>query len=799
MAIDPVDVEGLTTSKRPPKERKQSQPKQYNHQKSGSGGCHSRIRKPVLALCKVTNAAAAAQPAKNLKAALLEAEQGNEPVDGGLLGMAAAQAGRLGLKDLLNTLCAYSWPRLSCCGGREVAELAAAASKCGCDDDRFFGFVAVYCCQYADAFGCLRDVALVATALTRKLDSKVDVASAFHGLTVVALKHLNTSRASYTQCPIRDIAEFFYSLVNLLGTSSGTALCALDIARDVIVAMATSVRPQLHKASAQDIAKTTGAASMAWTLFPQLQDQVLMPLLQELAQAVRFRHTDFNAQDVAHLCVAFAKVDGIPDFSTSLPVLLDKVLDNLAIFSSKDLSLVSWAASRSQYIGDRCSGHVTKEVLRRDLSAFSAQDLCMMAQCLAKMGGRGKAALCLVAGQVFARQAQGLNTTDKVLFLWALAKCKVMHLALCRLIVRDLAVENCGSLPRDKVGLALWSLAVVWSSLPDGETWREMLATSLLASQPWLMAPAYEVTNAAWAFSQLPSSLSGRSWPSLLQTMSWVQPKQLSEHELCNLLFGLSSCTVKVAMFDETFARFSGELAARLDGRYFSEHDRRLLVSCFSKHALLKSLEESIQEKIKVFLGVDTREDPSPTAPEEFQDQTENPAEEQDDAHGAEVPPPPPTPTEKTTDDKTTEWDHGHHGHNHGHQGHGCGETCYNCEVAPTGASSSDLSRLRLNYHCNYKGHCVQLKHTFIHVDCPAESDSEEDCMLCNMSRRRARSMDSKGLDILDAEPIEPRRRGRQQRSRRSGSSSSEQAQQQAEQQAEHQAEHQAEQQAEQQ
>lgn len=782
MAIDPVDVEVPSGPKRPPKERKQSQPKQYNHQKSGSGGCHSRIRKPVLALCKVTNAAAAAQPAKNLKAALLEAEQGNEPVDGGLLGMAAAQAGRLGLKDLLNTLCAYSWPRLSCCGGREVAELAAAASKCGCDDDRFFGFVAVYCCQYADAFGCLRDVALVATALTRKLDSKVDVASAFHGLTMVALKHLNNSRASHTQCPIRDIAEFFYSLVNLLGTSSGTALCASDVARDVIVAMATSVRPQLHKASAQDIAKTTGAASMAWTLFSQLQDQVLMPLLQELAQAVRFRHTDFNAQDVAHLSVAFAKVDGIRDFSTSLPVLLDKVLDNLAVFSSKDLSLVSWAASRSQYIGERCSGHVTKEVMRRDLSAFSAQDLCMLAQCLAKMGGRGKAALCLVAGQVFARQAQGLNTTDKVLFLWALAKCKVMHLALCRLIVRDLAVENCGSLPRDKVGLAFWSLAVVWSSLPNGETWREMLATSLLAAQPWLMAPAYEVTNAAWAFSQLPPSLSGRSWPSLLQTMSWVQPKQLSEHELCNLLFGLSSCTVQVAMFEETFVRFSGELVARLDGRYFSEHDRRLLVSAFSKQALMKSLEESMQDKIKVFLGIDAREDPSPQEPE---DQTEDTVtEQQDDTNGATEPPPP--PKGKTSDDKSTDWDHGHHEH-HGHQGHGFSETC--CKAAscsceePTSSNTSDLSRLRLNYHCNYKGHCVQLKHTFIHVDCPAESDSEEDCMLCKMGRRRARSMDSKGLDIMDAEPLGPRRQaGRQQR--RSGSSSSEQqAQQQAEQQ----------------
>ena len=108
-----------------------------------TGGSHSRIRKPVLALCKASEAAvllpkdssmiafpdmapfffvllsgdqlrfcsATSQESQGpvdssrcrsvaslgvealyCQAALLEAEQGNEPVDGGLLGMAAAQA-----------------------------------------------------------------------------------------------------------------------------------------------------------------------------------------------------------------------------------------------------------------------------------------------------------------------------------------------------------------------------------------------------------------------------------------------------------------------------------------------------------------------------------------------------------------------------------------------------------------------------------------------------------------------------------------------------------------------------------
>ena len=179
--IDPIQGQGAVKAISQKEQRDQQ--KGRGHGGKGAGqhrpkrqqGNRSSIRKPVLALCKVTRADAAGDATEALKAALLEAERGNEPVDGGLLGMAAAQAGRLGLKDLLASLMAYAWPRLSFCGGREVAELAAAASKCGCDDDRFFYFVAAYCSQNPSAFTCLRDVALVAAALTPKLDSQVEM------------------------------------------------------------------------------------------------------------------------------------------------------------------------------------------------------------------------------------------------------------------------------------------------------------------------------------------------------------------------------------------------------------------------------------------------------------------------------------------------------------------------------------------------------------------------------------------------------------------------------------------------
>eukprot|EP00913_Durusdinium_trenchii_P007446 g7000.t1 len=364
--------------------------------------------------------------------------------------------------------------------------------------------------------------------------------------------------------------------------------------------------------------------------------------------------------------------------------------------------------------------------------------------------GMHKAALCLVSGQVFARQVKGLNTMDKVLFLWALAKCKVMHLALCRLLVRDLAVENCGKLPRDKVGLALWSLAVVWPSLSDVQAWRQLLASTLLAAQPWLMAPAYEVTNAAWAFSQLPETLVSRSWPSLLQTMTWLQPGQLSEHELCNLLVGLSSCTLEAPLLTETFTTFSGELVARLD-RCFSVHDQRLLASAIvSTPTLWRTLEAPMLEKIK--------------------DGGQRLAELTQLEHALlrmiwkpplflERPSPRPScrlistqrgqPQQCTRQRSSTirmklirPRKHRHLPRTLRLRYPKTKRLILIVEVRKRCPKVAGMIVQATDTDVQATGHCVQLKHTFIHVDCPT-SDSE-DCMLCNITRRRARSADSK-------------------------------------------------------
>merc|ERR1740129_134747 len=99
------------------------------------------------------------------------------------------------------------------------------------------------------------------------------------------------------------------------------------------------------------------------------------------------------------------------------------------------------------------------------------QDLCMMAQALAKFGTIGKAQMCFVVEEAFSRQLRGFPTTDKAILLWSMAKSKVIHPGLCRLIVRSLAVENLRMLTRDVVSAALWALAVTWPALSLRDAW----------------------------------------------------------------------------------------------------------------------------------------------------------------------------------------------------------------------------------------------------------------------------------------------------------------------------------------
>lgn len=129
---------------------------------------------------------------------------------------------------------------------------------------------------------------------------------------------------------------------------------------------------------------------------------------------------------------------------------------------------------------------------------------------------------------------------------------------------------------------------------------------------------------------------------------------------------------------------------------------------------------------------------------------------------------------------------HGHHGHGHSHHGqlqlqehghrgcdghaHGhsfdectdeCGHTC--CEeppaldltvmeqgdacasaCCPTLLPDDFYGPVRLNAHCDFQGHCIQLKNTFVHIQCSHSDDEDagDDCFVCSLTRYRSRSCD---------------------------------------------------------
>ncbi|CAK0831058.1 unnamed protein product [Prorocentrum cordatum] len=262
---------------------------------------------------------------------------------------------------------------------------------------------------------------------------RLDRASALHGLAVAAMPHLRRAAAGDAQPCVRDASEFLYAVAHVLDrrwADSGEPLHRSPAVSEAISASVALARRCLHRACPQTISKLAGAVAAAWAPMSWLRVSTLQPFIADLAQAVRFRHPDFNAKDVASIVVAFAKLDVVDDVVAE--VMPEQVEARASEFLDKDLCLLLWACSRHGYVGKRCAEAAVREFQRRDLSRMAVVDVCMASQALAKLGPSAKAALCLVAGEAFSRQLHGFSTRDKALLMWSLAKSRVVHLALCR-------------------------------------------------------------------------------------------------------------------------------------------------------------------------------------------------------------------------------------------------------------------------------------------------------------------------------------------------------------------------------
>jgi len=358
------------------------------------------------------------------------------------------------------------------------------------------------------------------------------------------------------------------------------------------------------------------------------------------------------------------------------------------------------------------------------------------------------------------------------------------------------------------------------------------LAALLCAASPWVSAPPYEVANTAWAFGQIPSPLHPW-WVSLAAAARALEVKDLSLHELVNLLGGFVVCPSDVEAGRPLVVILAREIVGRISvgKEELSMHDRRALNGTMANSRDLPELYE-LKEQLRVAERFERSEWPGskdtqgghtnakkPEAPivirtpggmrcaQDDEDVDLGSAPEHDGGCGArfwgEAGLSRHSDPQECGDcghgDFGASHGHGHgnfrfiggHSHTHGEEsparspervlwwandeqesssegedrgsmkqhGHGrvsCKQSC--CPTVQMGTANDSL--LRLNAHCNYDGHCVQMRNTFIHVECNHD-ESEDDCMICKLTRPRARSSDNLELSSLRAAESSPTLRAR--------------------------------------
>lgn len=834
-------------------------------------GAPTTLRSQVMALRGAGDAEAAKVAATRLRAVLLAEEAADAPAQGPLLGIAAAQCVRLRLPETMNAICSFAVYRLGQCGGREVAEMAAAAAKLGCMHASFFRAAATCCAGRPIVFTCLRDIAMVADAFAWALKEEVpgvDVALAMQGLGVVALSRLHGAQ-------LRDIVQLLHAAGQSLAAvplSKGPPLHATPVFQSLVVESYALVRGDIWNATAQDIAMAVGTAASCWQLVDHLREETLRPFLNDVSQGMESGYWGLNARDIALIAVAYARV-GSGLLTAALAAVMAQQLERQTKrLSTKDLSLLLWASTSHvdapTGCGDTnfaCLAQVaTRELRTRGLADFSSRDLGMCAQALAKIGRSSKDVLDSLADEVFRRQLNGFAPKDRAFLLWSMAKGKIKNQALCRMLVRGLAAEDCADIGRDAAGAALWALAGVWWMLPAGDPWAACLVSVLCAAKPWEDATAAaDVANCFRAVAGLPEPDSA-VWSSLFAAACNLNLTDMSVHELCNLASGLAVCPRRAAeescsqktrdgLFTDCTERIAQYIFA---GQALSAEDCRSLGRAYMHEGLPPPpagipifLEPGFQASVPLGQACDQHEHRG--------------AAHGDDNHGSDnhgtnevVSPSADVWCGDTRGSRTKDAPayvehgecHGEHGHGHSHchgahdnrtnlffkldnhlahriatpcrdksvcrrsrldtpdwidgpvewnyipnawrdrpeversseiiissqdEGIQCSRTAPSKEfsIDPCGGGAhglddtlgcqipsccptitaldqpgNDSNIMQLNKHCAYKGHCVKLKNTFLHIHCDmSDSDSEGgDCPVCRITK-------AKSVDDIDS------------------------------------------------
>eukprot|EP00419_Tripos_fusus_P048917 CAMPEP_0172833512 /NCGR_PEP_ID=MMETSP1075-20121228/24409_1 /TAXON_ID=2916 /ORGANISM="Ceratium fusus, Strain PA161109" /LENGTH=785 /DNA_ID=CAMNT_0013676263 /DNA_START=54 /DNA_END=2411 /DNA_ORIENTATION=- len=751
---------------------------------SDSCGPAGKFREGVMSLLRMRNQAAAAPLANELVNALLAAEEEDAEIEGALLGMAAAQCARLQQHVLLGPLCMFSSLRLASYGGREVAELATAAWKLGRPDPGFLRAMAKYCeSPPVGAFKSMRDIAMLALVCYQSFKGgmpSVDHAAALKGLVELALLHLQGGSP-------RDVVEFLHALTHSLEARSlrgNVPLYQEPVVVPLLEMAFEFISKNMHLASAFDVAMAAGSAAAAWQLIDCLHDSILRPCLIDSATAARFRRIDFSLRDLALLASAFAKT-GVSSKELAC-VFNEVVVPSLADVPVRDLCCFLWAAANvSGWKAEPFATATASEVARRKPTTFGPQDLCSLAQSLSKLCCCGSKSSEKVWGATFRRQLFGFSAKDKAICLSVLAERDATeHPALCKMLVRSLAAGDHRVLETEQVGATLTALAKVWSLLAD-DPLLLLLFNELIEAQPWHRVGLAALMQLMLAFAKIPvESASGNLWEPVVvgvatelaarlrngETLLEADAQQLVENlsgatpmlphrlaaEMLNLLSAdedgeMADSSVQPPQFRRaqhdspraTLAVCSDNTATDLTTLLSQEHPacrpcepltapsveeaEVLVADTFTATTIMALVAVAMAIAMAMSMGIAMS--------------VNDEAEEE--------------PHSEPVDDLSIgNWvckgaQHGEasgRGHAHGHLQEGSTEvaqheqpysSCADSTCCRSFGSNQRGAEVRLNAHCDFRGHCVQLKHTFLHIPC-TDSDSDSDggsCVVCRLAR----------------------------------------------------------------
>lgn len=580
----------------------------------------------------------------------------------------------------------------------------------------------------------LADVLLQWAILKQHEGESFDILAPYSGLAAAAAPMLGQG------IPEEEVLSMVYALTQGLGLLPSLEQPDCKAIEEALRIGFVKLRARVHKLCAKQIMDFTTAVSTAWMrVSATLQDTVLKNCLFDIGQAVRFRRAAFSETDLVSMVVAMGDADVKDD--TLADVLLRRLSSGGKAIADGELALLALTCLRSSWLSHPLCTEVANLLAARDLTTFSSQDLCSAANFAASLrdsGVNNEAADLIiqnVCAEVQDRDASRLEFEHAIKILGYLATPSTDLCGVCSVLVNKIMEGEWVQLRQDLATSILNSMAKLWTKLHDFLRQESMLVARTLRATSWEFTNSTDALRLVCSLAKLPIDPSETGiQDSISRVICCMDALSVSNEQLSNILLVLWKCGSHnaIRMAAPTSEPFTTEAKSRLKQLKTvlagdeSDADLMLAETDQAEAEALKVLAEVVKK-------VETERDDDP--PDGYSD-----TDSEGDSYNAG--------RRRKKLGRQVSYTGSYSTHGLPAQMPRCtDESC--CPTAP----QSDGDAIRINRHCNFSGHCVQVKNTFIHIQCDEGigSDPEHDCPICRRTRARSCDLTERAFEGLEA------------------------------------------------